>query len=172
MRVHSQVIAATLFWALSISAAFAQDPAKGGPNFSSENISAASESYRAPNPDFGALLPKDSAPNAPAAQGDPVTPAVELFGGYSYLRFNPRVNGTDQTFDNNGGTASIAGNVNRWLGLVADFGFYKVGGNLQPGSSGSAQTYLFGPRFSHRGRPLDAFRLRTVRRGARGRGQL
>ncbi len=151
MRVHSQVIAAALFWALSISAAFAQSPANGGPNFSSENTSAASESYRAPNPDFGALLPKDSAPKAPAAQGDPVTPAVELFGGYSYLRFNPRVNGTDQTFENNGGTASIAGNVNRWLGLVGDFGFYKIGGNLQPGSSGNAQTYLFGPRFSHRG---------------------
>ena len=69
MRVHSQVIAAALFWALSISAAFAQDPANGGPNFSSENASAASESYRAPNPDFGALLPKDSSAQGAGCAG-------------------------------------------------------------------------------------------------------
>jgi len=157
MRVHSLVIAAALFWALSILAAFAQDPANGGPNFSSENASAASESYRAPNPDFGALLPKDSAPKAPAAQGDPVKPAVELFTGYSYFRFRPSINGNDQTFDNQGGTVSVAGNINKWFGLVADVGLYSVGGDLQPGSSGYAQTYLFGPRFSHRGEHVTPF---------------
>src|SRR6185312_12855039 len=49
-----------------------------------------------------------------------------------------------------GGTASIAGNVNRWLGLVADFGGYEVSG-LPHGTSAKAYTYLFGPKFSHRG---------------------
>jgi outer membrane protein OmpA-like peptidoglycan-associated protein len=157
MRVRSQVIASAFLWALLLPAMFAQDAAKSGPNFTSENSSVSAESYRAPNPDFGALLPKDKDSKAPAMQGEQVTPTAELFAGYSYLRFNPRVNGTAQTFDNQGGTASIAGNVNRWLGLVADFGFYKVSGDLQPGSSGKAQTYLFGPRFSHRGERWTPF---------------
>jgi outer membrane protein OmpA-like peptidoglycan-associated protein len=157
MRVRSQVIASAFLWALLLPAMFAQDAAKSGPNFTSENSSVSAESYRAPNPDFGALLPKGIDSKAPAMQGEQVTPTAELFAGYSYLRFNPRVNGTAQTFDNQGGTASIAGNVNRWLGLVADFGFYKVSGDLQPGSSGKAQTYLFGPRFSHRGERWTPF---------------
>ena len=157
MRVRSQVIASAFLWALLLPAMFAQDAAKSGPNFTSENSSVSAESYRAPNPDFGALLPKDKDSKAPAMQGEQVTPTAELFAGYSYLRFNPRVNGTAQTFDNQGGTASIAGNLNRWLGLVADFGFYKVSGDLQPGSSGKAQTYLFGPRFSHRGERWTPF---------------
>ncbi len=159
MRVCSQVVAAGLLWALSITATFAQDPAKGGPNVASENTTLGSDAYRAPNPDFGAFLPKDSAPKTPSPSmaGEQGTPAAELFAGYSYLRFNPRVSGTSQTFDNHGGTASIAGNINNWFGLVADFGFYKVSGDLQPGSSGTAQTYLFGPRFSHRGERWTPF---------------
>ena len=159
MRVCSQVVAAGLLWALSITATFAQDPAKGGPNVASENTTLGSDAYRAPNPDFGAFLPKDSAPKTPSPSmaGEQGTPAAELFAGYSYLRFNPRVNGTSQTFDNHGGTASIAGNINNWFGVVADFGFYKVSGDLQPGSSGTAQTYLFGPRFSHRGERWTPF---------------
>lgn len=154
MRVCTQIAAAALFWALSISAIFAQEPAQGGPKASSEMNA---EAYRSPNPDFGALLPNDPAPKAPSMQGEQGTPAAELFLGYSYFRFNPRVNGTSQTFDNHGGTASIAGNVNKWLGLVFDFGYYKVGGDLQTGSSGKAQTYLFGPRFSHRGERWTPF---------------
>src|SRR6476661_3504974 len=133
MRVRSQVVAAALLWALSLSAMFAQDPAKG-----------------APNPDFGSFMPQNSTQKSPSMSEEQGTPAAELFAGYSYLRFNPRINGS-QTFDNQGGTVSLAGNVNRWLGLVADFGIYHVSGDPQPGSSGKAYTFLFGPRFSHRG---------------------
>ena len=138
MRVRSQVVAAALLSALSISAMFAQDPAKSGPNVSSETNS---EAYRAPNPDFGTFMPQNSTQKSPSMSEEQGTPAAELFAGYSYLRFNPRINGS-QTFDNQGGTASLAGNVNRWLGLVADFGVYHVSGDLQPGSSGKAYTYL------------------------------
>jgi outer membrane protein OmpA-like peptidoglycan-associated protein len=157
MRVRSRFVASAFLWALLLPAMFAQETAKGGPNFTSESTSASAEAYRAPDPDFGALLPKDKAPRSTDMAGERSTPAAELFGGYSYLRFNPRPNGSAQTFDNHGGTASIAGNVNNWLGLVADFGFYKVSGDLQPGSSGKAQTYLFGPRFSHRGERWTPF---------------
>ncbi len=44
MRVCSQVVAAGLLWALSITATFAQDPAKGGPNVASENTTLGSNS--------------------------------------------------------------------------------------------------------------------------------
>jgi outer membrane protein OmpA-like peptidoglycan-associated protein len=153
MRVRSQVVVAVLLWVLSISPMFAQDPATSGPNVSSEINS---EAYRSPNPDFGTFMPQVSTQKSPSMSEEQGTPAAELFAGYSYLRFNPRINGS-QTFDNHGGTASLAGNVNRWLGLVADFGIYHVSGDLQPGSSGKAYTYLFGPRFSHRGERWTPF---------------
>ena len=54
-----------------------------------------SESYRAPNPRFRQFSAAEFAPRpSPSMAGEPVTPAAELFAGYSYLRFNPRVNGT------------------------------------------------------------------------------
>ena len=90
MRVRSQVVAAALLWALSISAMFAQDPAKGGPNVSSE---ISSEAYRAPNLDFGSFMPQNSTQTSPSMAEEQGTPAAELFAGYSYFRFNPRING-------------------------------------------------------------------------------
>jgi hypothetical protein len=60
----------------------------------------------------------------------------------------------------NGGSASIAFNFNRYVGLVADFGGYDgsqlqrtgTGANepLVANASGTAYTYLFGPRLSYR----------------------
>ena len=46
---------------------------------------------------------------------------VEVFAGYSYLRANPSTSGSD-SFSLNGGSASIAYNVNNWLSGVADLG--------------------------------------------------
>jgi hypothetical protein len=89
------------------------------------------------------------------------TPKVELFLGYS--RFG--TNSTDTVTGNrmvglNGGSASIAFNFNRYIGLVADIGGYDdsklvltgTGANesLTVNSSGTAYSYLFGPRFSFR----------------------
>lgn len=65
-------------------------------------------------------------------------PKVEVFGGYQYLRLgggNPAVN-------ENGWNASVAGNINKNLGIAADFsGEYKT----LNGISVRSYTYTFGP---------------------------
>ncbi|HYL92557.1 MAG TPA: PKD domain-containing protein [Alphaproteobacteria bacterium] len=101
-----------------------------------------------------AVAPAD--PKAKSTSTNAVTyPAAEVFAGYSYIRLHtsspagtpiPTV-GPD--FNLNGFNGSIAGNMNRWFGLVADFGAYKVG-HLPVGTDANASTYLFGPRFSMR----------------------
>src|ERR1700686_5125618 len=48
---------------------------------------------------------------------------VDVFGDYSYVRANPATSGADG-FSLNGGSASVAYNVNNWLSGVADFGGY------------------------------------------------
>ena len=74
---------------------------------------------------------------------------VEVFAGYSYLRANPSTSGSDG-FSLNGGSASIAYNVNNWLSGVADLGGYHSGNILSSGVDGTLSTYLFGPRVSYR----------------------
>jgi len=89
------------------------------------------------------------------------TPKVEVFLGYS--RFGTFSNNTvagNRMIGLNGGSASIAFNFNRYLGLVGDFGGYDDSqvqltgtGMNQPivvNSSGTAYTYMFGPRLSFR----------------------
>ncbi|HLW53181.1 MAG TPA: OmpA family protein [Candidatus Angelobacter sp.] len=91
------------------------------------------------------------------------TPAVEVFLGYSYVRFNAdtTVPGgglpscpalafpSGCTFNEHfdfipGGVAELSGNVNNWLGLVADvggYGLHDVGG-----VDSRMWTFTFGPR--------------------------
>jgi hypothetical protein len=67
------------------------------------------------------------------------TPKAELFGGYQYTHAEGQ--------DLNGWNASIAGNLNNWFGVAADFsGAYKT----ISGVSVKAHTYTFGPVFSYR----------------------
>ena len=88
-------------------------------------------------------------------------PRVEVFLGYS--RFGTASNNTvtgNRMVGLNGGSASIAFNFNRYLGIVGDFGGYADSqlqltgtGVNQPfvvNSSGKVYTYLFGPRLSFR----------------------
>lgn len=101
------------------------------------------------------------------AQSKPVpsseidTPKVEIFLGYSHLgTFSNDVVDGNRIVGMNGGSASIAYNFNRWIGLVADVGGYDdsqlvltgsgVNQPLTVDSSGKAYTYLFGPRLSYR----------------------
>ena len=89
------------------------------------------------------------------------TPKVELFMGYSYWRAVPdsirnRIDGM------HGGSTSLAYNLNRHLGLVADFGGFKVdsleftspGALFSPSRNVDAKsnvfTVMFGPRVSFR----------------------
>ncbi|HYP30001.1 MAG TPA: outer membrane beta-barrel protein [Blastocatellia bacterium] len=85
------------------------------------------------------------------------SPKVEVFGGYSFLR----VEGGDSF---NGWQASVAGNVNNWFGIVAEFsGHYDSRSQrlsfVRPGlppvelrsdTDTSIHSFLFGPRFSYR----------------------
>jgi opacity protein-like surface antigen len=74
---------------------------------------------------------------------------VDIFAGYSYLRFNPSTSGVD-SFSMNGGSASLSYNATNWLSGVADFGAYHNGNILNTGADGTLSTYLFGPRVSYR----------------------
>jgi opacity protein-like surface antigen len=87
------------------------------------------------------------------------TPRVEWFLGYSYLRAVPELAAGNRLVYLNGGSTSIAFNFNRYLGIVGDFGGFKDSKLLLTGpgepsgavnSSGTAYTYLFGPRLSYR----------------------
>lgn len=73
---------------------------------------------------------------------------IDVFAGYSYVRANPATSGSDG-ISLNGGSASIAYNVNHWLSGVADFGGYHSTNILGSGVDGTLSTYLFGPRVSY-----------------------
>ena len=66
-----------------------------------------------------------------AASAQEVTPKVEIFGGYSFLRLNLGANlsgvpaGVDLgNFDMHGFNVSFAGNVARHVGIVSEFSRY------------------------------------------------
>jgi hypothetical protein len=70
------------------------------------------------------------------------SPAAEVSAGYSCLRL-----GVSNSINENGGSISIAGNVNRWFGLVADAGGYHA----SPFGVGfNPLTCMGGPHFSCR----------------------
>jgi opacity protein-like surface antigen/outer membrane protein OmpA-like peptidoglycan-associated protein len=111
--------------------------------------------------DPAAPMPADSSAAAmPYTNGANIgTPRVEIFLGYSYLRAVPTLAAGNRFVWLNGGSTSIAFNFNGYLGLVGDFGGYadsqlRLNGAATPAkvadSSGSAYTYLFGPRLSFR----------------------
>jgi hypothetical protein len=77
-----------------------------------------------------------------------LTPAWEIFGGYSYLKAD--LGGS--SFHLNGLTTSATQNVNDWFGGRLEVSAYH--GN-EAGATVSAQTFTYGPVFSYR-------RLRTV----------
>ncbi|MGA2572307.1 MAG: OmpA family protein [Terracidiphilus sp.] len=87
-------------------------------------------------------------------------PRYELFLGYSYLRAVPTLASGNRLVWLHGGSASVAFNVNRSLGLVADFGAYTNSEMRFTGaytstvnannSNVAVFTYLFGPRLSFR----------------------
>ena len=168
MLARLRALAATILGLILVTSLRAQDAAKpaDAPLPSQTNESSAT-GFRPANPYFGKFLLVDPAPKTSNSDQD-VTPAVELFGGYSYVRFNvnPMITvtsgglsttvGGKENFNLQGGTASIAGNVNRWFGLVGDFGGYKVS-DLPSGTSANMYTFLFGPKFSHRGERWTPF---------------
>jgi opacity protein-like surface antigen len=71
------------------------------------------------------------------------TPKVEAFGGYSYLHVSDQ--GTTANF--NGGSGSLAYNLNNWLGVVGDFGGYRWSNS---GVDATVVTYMGGPKIAYR----------------------
>jgi opacity protein-like surface antigen len=87
-------------------------------------------------------------------------PKVEVFLGYSYLRGVPTLSPSNRMDTLNGGSANVAFNLNRYLGLVGDFGGFDdselqlTGAGANPArvsdASGTAFTFMAGPRLSLR----------------------
>jgi outer membrane protein OmpA-like peptidoglycan-associated protein len=83
-----------------------------------------------------------------------------LFLGYSYLQSVPKPADGNRLVWMNGGSASMAFNINRYLGIVADVGDYTnseirfqgaYGATVNVDSAdGGVISYLFGPRLSFR----------------------
>lgn len=76
-----------------------------------------------------------------SARAQEETPKAEIFGGYSYVRFNP--SGTNF----NGGSGSFAYNLTDMFGAVADFGGYH---NTTAGVGSTLLSYTFGPKVTYR----------------------
>lgn len=74
-------------------------------------------------------------------------PKAEVFGGYSWSGGNIH-----------GWNASVTGNVTKRFGIVADFsGHYVSGLDGSIPTKQDAHSFLFGPRFSFRGKRLTPF---------------
>ncbi len=82
-------------------------------------------------------------------------PKAEVAMGYSLVRYS--TTGPLEQFTANGGSASIAYNFNRKIGLVADFGGYNNNNIRGFDVDNTMFTYLFGPRFTARGEHVNIF---------------
>jgi hypothetical protein len=109
-----------------------------------------------PSASMGAAMP-------PSVRVGSSYPKVELFMGYTYLRAVPSPAAGNRMVWLNGGSTSVAFNLNRYLGLVGDFGgfnetrlLFTTGnppaalGTYQAVDDGTVFTYLGGPRLSFR----------------------
>jgi opacity protein-like surface antigen len=70
---------------------------------------------------------------------------VDVFGGYSFLRYEP--GRPLQPINYNGGVGSISYNPIDWIGFVGEIGGYHTDRvRSAPGISSNAVSYLFGPK--------------------------
>jgi opacity protein-like surface antigen len=91
-----------------------------------------------------------------AASAQEATPKVEIFGGYSYLRYDT-LNGVNA----HGFNTSLAGNITKRVGIVGEFSRFTNSESIPipipnfPNITAKSNvlTYLFGPRIVlHRGK--------------------
>jgi outer membrane protein OmpA-like peptidoglycan-associated protein len=164
MRFVPRVVATVILGSFLLTPAFADDSANAANSNTTEagapNATASSTGYLAPAIPMAmqdaAQTPAPKKTKVKSSSGSSDTyPAVDLFVGYSFVRFSTNA-GAKETFNWHGLTGALAGNVNRWFSLVGDFGAYRIK-DLPPSISGSAYTYLFGPQFSHRGEHWTPF---------------
>jgi outer membrane protein OmpA-like peptidoglycan-associated protein len=155
MRCVARVVATVILGSFLLTPAFADDAAKANSTTeaSAANASDSSTGYLAP----AIPMLQQAAPpaKAKAASTDSEYPAVDLFIGYSYVRFRTNA-GSKEAFNLHGLTGALAGNVNRWFSLVGDVGAYRIK-SLPPNVTGSAYTFMAGPQFSRRGERFTPF---------------
>lgn len=169
MRVIVKIIATAAFAVFLVPAfrLFAGETAKPSTGVNDDSTA---DSSVAAIPDPEALLPAaplsmaSMAAAMPYSRGlDSYTPRFELFMGYSFLRAVPTLAAGNRLDWLNGGSTSVAFNLNRYLGLIGDFGGFNetrllfvsgnppiVTGRYQAVDSGSVFTFLAGPRLSFR----------------------
>ena len=77
---------------------------------------------------------------------------VDIFGGYSFLRYYP--GDPLPPINNHGGVGSVSFNPSSWIGIVAEIGGYHASTiPSAPGATSNAVSYLFGPKvFMSRGK--------------------
>ena len=153
MKFVARAVVAMILGSFLLTQAFADETAKASnpttPEASAPDATSTSTGYLAP------FVPMQTATGSKSADSSVLYPKVDLFMGYSFVRFNTNA-GRKEDFDWQGATGSIAGNVNRWFSLVADFSLYTIR-DLPPSSTGKSYTVLFGPQFQHRGRHWTPF---------------
>jgi outer membrane protein OmpA-like peptidoglycan-associated protein len=165
MKSNSKMIAAAVFAVLlmgtfTLRAEAAAAPANGAKDGKAVDSSVAFVADPAALP-YAPMPVGSMAAAMPYSGGLNIgVPRFELFAGYSYLRAVPTLAAGNRLMWMNGGSASIAFNVNRYLGLVADFGAYTNSEMRFTGAYTStvdvnnanvaAFSYLFGPRVSFR----------------------
>jgi Outer membrane protein beta-barrel domain len=104
---------------------------------------------------------------APLARAQSDYPKAEAYVGYSYFSFDTRVNNPFATGGNpfieqreglHGVGFSGAFNLNKSLGVVADFSYHKKEIDVfGPNIKFSTFNFLFGPRFTARGKRIEGF---------------
>jgi outer membrane protein OmpA-like peptidoglycan-associated protein len=170
MRLSAKLIATAAF-AIFLMPAFllgaeeAAKPATGAGNDKAADSSSSAAAAAGP----AAPLPPASMQATSPYSGGPErdSPKAELFLGYSYLRSVPMLEAGNRLVWLNGGSASIAFNINRYLGIIADVGDYTNSEIRFQGAYGSTVdvnnadggviSYLFGPRLSFRHERITPF---------------
>jgi len=169
MRLSVKTIATAAFAVFLIPTfLFGADDAAKPPTGARDDRAADSNSSVAADP--AAALPAAPMPAfameaaMPYSQGlNSGFPRVEWFMGYSYLRAVPSLSAGNRLMWLNGGSTSVAFNLNRYLGLVGDFGGFNetrlllATGNPPSATdtynavqAGTVFTYMAGPRLSFR----------------------
>jgi hypothetical protein len=142
MRFVARVVATVILGSFLLTQAFAEDTANASNSTTNEatapNATASSTAYLAPFIPMQTEQAQPKTTKTKAAGTGESYPAVDLFVGYSFVRFSTNA-GAKETFNWHGFTGALAGNVNRWFSLVGDFGVYRIKDVPRP-VSGSAYT--------------------------------
>ena len=149
MRFVARVVAAMILGPFLLMPAFAEEAAKPPANLTTSEASAPNATTNSTGYLATAIpMPPQAKASKAAPSSSETYPAADLFAGFSFVRFSTNA-GAKETFNWLGFTGAVTGNVNRWFGLVGDFGVYRIK-DLPPNVSGTAYTFLFGPQFTRR----------------------